>query len=79
MESQESLGLAQVTEDLKDASPSYRLAAAVAEFAEALRGSKAVKLAQVLKEATRAAADLKQPEDAVEFVDLVKRAAELRK
>ncbi|HLF95119.1 MAG TPA: von Willebrand factor type A domain-containing protein [Planctomycetota bacterium] len=79
VESQESLGRGQVLGGIKDATSSYRLAAAVAQFAEVLRGSKAIKLERVLEEASRASADLGRPEDAVEFVGLVKRAIELRK
>ncbi len=79
VESQESLGRGQVLGGVKDATSSYRLAAAVAQFAEVLRGSKAIKLERVLEEASRASADLGRPEDAVEFVGLVKRAIELRK
>jgi Ca-activated chloride channel family protein len=82
VESQESLGRAQVLGSVNAASPSYRLAATVAQFAEILRNgprAKAVTLEKVLEEASRASADLKHPEDAVEFMELVKRAAELKK
>ena len=82
VESQESLGRAQVLGSVNAASPSYRLAAAVAQFAEILRSgprAKSVTLERVLEEASRASADLGRPEDAVEFMDLVKRAAELKK
>jgi Ca-activated chloride channel family protein len=82
VESQESLGRGQVLDSADEASPSYRLAAAVAQFAEILREgprAKSVGLGRVLEEASRASADLGRPEDAVEFLDLVRRAAQRKK
>jgi Ca-activated chloride channel family protein len=82
IETQESIGRVQVLPTARDASPSYRLAAAVAQFAEILRESPhatGVTLAKVREQASEASADLDRPEDAVEFVELVKRAAALKK
>jgi Ca-activated chloride channel family protein len=82
VESQESLGLGQVLGSVGGASPSYRLAASVAQFAEILREgprAKAVTLRRVLEEASRASEELGRPEDAAEFTDLVRRAAGLKK
>jgi Ca-activated chloride channel family protein len=82
VESQESLGMGQVLGSAGDASPSYRLAASVAQFAEILREgprAKAVTLGRVLEEASRASEELGHPEDAVEFTQLVRRAAGLKK
>ena len=82
VENHESLGRDQVARDLASASASYRLAAVVAQFAEILKESphaKGIMFKQVLERAERAAADLRRPEDAVEFVELVRRASELAK
>jgi Ca-activated chloride channel family protein len=82
VEAHESLGRAQVKALAVNGSASWRMAATVAMFAEILRGSpraKGVAWASVLAEAERAARDLDQPEDAKEFVELVKKAAALRK
>jgi Ca-activated chloride channel family protein len=78
VESQESLGRAQVKALAADGSASWRMAATAAMFAEILRESpraKGVGWDRVLAEADRAARDLDRPEDAVEFVELVKKAA----
>jgi Ca-activated chloride channel family protein len=78
VESQESLGRAQVKALAADGSASWRMAATAAMFAEILRESpraKGVGWDRVLAEAERAARDLDRPEDAVEFVELVKKAA----
>ncbi len=82
VEAQESLGRAQVKALAVNGSASWRMAATVAMFAEILRESpraKGVTWDRVLAEAERAARDLDQPEDAREFVELVKKAAALKK
>ena len=61
---------------------SYRLAASVAQFAEMLRESPdaaRVGYAQILEQAGAATNDLDRPADAVEFIDLVRKAAALPK
>jgi Ca-activated chloride channel family protein len=82
VEAQESLGRAQVKALAVNGSASWRMAATVAMFAEILRESpraKGVSWDRVLAEAERAARDLDQPEDAREFVELVKKAAALKR
>jgi Ca-activated chloride channel family protein len=79
VEMQESLGREQVT---VVPSASWRLAAAVAQFAELLRESPhaaKVTYRSILERAESAAADLQRPSDVVEFLELVKRASELEK
>jgi Ca-activated chloride channel family protein len=81
-EQQESLSRGQVLDSAAKASASWRLASAVAQFAELLRGSPHaanVSLNGVLAQAVQAAADLDGPADALELVELVRKAAELRK
>jgi len=80
VESQESLGRAQVAGSVWSASPSYRLAAAVAQFAELLRGSphaKGISFRRILEQAEAAANDLRRPADAVELLGLLRRAESL--
>ncbi|MBI2931630.1 MAG: DUF3520 domain-containing protein [Planctomycetes bacterium] len=80
IEDQQSIGTLQVLPTLKDASPSYRLAAAVMQFAEVLRRSEAaqaVSLFDVLKQAELAAVEMDKPADAMEFVNLVNRTLEM--
>jgi Ca-activated chloride channel family protein len=80
VESEQSLGRGQVAVAAWSASPSYRLAAAVAQFAELLRGSphaKGISFRRVLEEAEAAANALKRPADAVELLALIRRAEEL--
>ncbi len=82
IELQESIGRENLLGSAREASASYRLAAAVAQFAEILRDSphaRNVKLSRVSEEAHAAANDLERPADAVEFVGLVKRADALRR
>jgi Ca-activated chloride channel family protein len=82
VETQESLGRGQVRANAGAASPSFRLAAAVAQFAEVLRESPhagGATLARVLAEAEPAVRDLDRPADAAEFLDLVRKAGALRK
>ncbi len=82
VEAQESLGRAQVKALAADGSASWRMAATAAMFAEILRESpraKEVSWDRVQAEAERAARDLDRPEDAVEFVELVKKAAALKR
>ena len=82
LETEETLNRLQVRKAARDASASYRLAASVAQFAEVLRGSPhatGVTTAQILEQAGAASNDLDRPADAVEFLDLVKRAAALSK
>jgi Ca-activated chloride channel family protein len=65
---------------LETASPSFRLAAAVAEYAEILRGSywaQESSLEDVLALARRANAELDEPSDVTEFIGLVSRAHQL--
>lgn len=82
VELQESTGRAQVLGAWTDASASWRLAAAVAAFGEILKGNpalKGVELGAVAEAAEKAVADLDRPEEAVEFLALVKKAAALRR
>jgi Ca-activated chloride channel family protein len=77
MEDQLSIGTPQVLGAAKDASPSWRLAVSVMQFAEILRGSERAKetpLDQVLEVGQPATLDLDKPADATEFVELVKKA-----
>jgi len=72
-------GSAALARRFADASPHFRLDAAVAEFAEILRGSywaKESRLADVLPVARRAARDLREGE-ADEFASLVEKATRL--
>jgi Ca-activated chloride channel family protein len=67
--------------DFDKASPSFKLAVAVAEYAEILRGSewsKVVKLTDVLQLAKDINSDLQQPEKVNEFVSLVNKAISLQ-
>jgi Ca-activated chloride channel family protein len=71
--------LAGLSREFEDASPRFRLDAAVAEFAEILRGSywaRESRLVDVLPVARSAARDLREDE-AAEFVVLVEKAARL--
>jgi Ca-activated chloride channel homolog len=82
VELQESTGRAQVKAAWTDASPQWRLAASVAAFGEILKGSPAVKgvtLDAVAETVEKAVKDLNRPEDAVEFLGLVKKAAALKR
>jgi len=82
LETEETLNRIQVRKTVREASASTRLAASVAQFAEILRGSPhaaGVTLVQVLEQAGAATADLDRPADAVEFLTLVRRAADLQK
>ena len=82
VELQESTGRAQVKAAWTEASPQWRLAASVAAFAEVLKGNplmKGVSLDAVAETVEKAVADLDRPEDAVEFLGLVKKAAALKK
>jgi Ca-activated chloride channel homolog len=82
VELQESTGRAQVKAAWTDASPQWRLAASVAAFGEILKGSPAVKgvtLDAVAETVEKAVKDLRLPDDAVEFLGLVKKAAALKK
>jgi Ca-activated chloride channel homolog len=81
VELQESTGRAQVKAAWTEASPGWRLAASVAAFGEVLKGNPAVKgvsLGAVAETVEKAVADLGHPEDAVEFLGLVKKAAALK-
>ncbi len=78
----ESLGRGQVKASARAASPSWRLAACVAQFAEVLRESphaRGIRLQDVLEEASRAAGEMDRPADAMEFVELVRKAIELKR
>ena len=82
VELQESTGRAQVVDAWPKATPQWRLAASVAAFAEILKGNPAMKgvsLDAVAETVEKAVADLGKPEDAVEFLALVKKAAALKK
>jgi len=81
IEDQQSISAAQVLPKLKDASPSFRLASAVMQFAEVLRGSpraKEVSLERVADEAKFAAREMDRQADADEFLELVKIARDLK-
>ena len=76
----EDFGSAELSRSFEDASPHFRLDAAVAEFAEILRGSywaKEGRLSDVLSVARSAARGLRE-DAATEFVPLVERAARLK-
>ncbi|HEX7898423.1 MAG TPA: von Willebrand factor type A domain-containing protein [Planctomycetota bacterium] len=82
VELQESTGRAQVKAAWTEASPQWRLAASVAAFAEILKGNPArrgVSLDAVAETVEQAVKELDRPEDAVEFLGLVKKAAALKK
>jgi Ca-activated chloride channel family protein len=82
VELQESTGRAQVVEAWPKTTPQWRLAASVAAFAEALKGNPAMKgvsLEAVAETVEKAVSDLGKPEEAVEFLALVKKAAALKK
>jgi len=82
IETHDSLGRAQVLDAAAKASASYRLAAAVAQFAEVLRENPRVKdvtCKKILEQARPAVADLDRPEDAVEFLRLLEKAGALGK
>jgi Ca-activated chloride channel homolog len=72
---------ADAVRSFKLASPSFRLAATVAEFAEVLRASywaRGRKMSDVLASAKACAADFDKRPDVAEFVALVAKAAELK-
>jgi Ca-activated chloride channel family protein len=78
----ESLSRGQVRASAKEASPSWRLAASVAQFAEVLRESplaRRVDLQRVADEASRAAGEMDRTAETLEFLGLVRKVAELRK
>ena len=82
VELQESTGRAQVKGAWTEASAAWRLAASVAAFGEVLRGNPAMKgvgFDAIAETVEKAVADLDRPEDAVEFLALVKKAAAIRK
>jgi Ca-activated chloride channel family protein len=73
---------ADLAADWKDASPGFRLASLVVEFAETLRGSShAGDLRQILRRAQRVVGELKnhpRATDIAEFTRLVETAVRLR-
>jgi Ca-activated chloride channel family protein len=82
VELQESTGRAQVKAAWTEATPQWRLAASVAAFAEILKGNPAlrgVSMDAVAETVEKAVKDLDRPEDAVEFLGLVKKAAALKR
>jgi Ca-activated chloride channel family protein len=79
-EIQQRIALGALHRRFEDAAPRFRLDAAVAEFAEILRGSywaKEGRLSDVLSVARSASAHLKD-ETSAEFVSLVEKAAALK-
>ena len=80
VEPMESISLGQVPDEPGLASPSFRLAASVMQFAEILRQSplaEGATLEAVMEVARQAVRDLDDPEDAREFLELVRQAAKL--
>ncbi len=82
VELQESTGRAQVKAAWTEATPQWRLAASVAAFGEVLRGHPAMKgvgFDAIAETVEKAVSDLGRPEDAVEFLSLVRKAAALQR
>jgi Ca-activated chloride channel family protein len=80
-EQERRVGLEDLASSWDEASPSFRLAALVAEFAEILRGSwwaKEGSLDEVFRRAQRVSADLPGNAQAAEFAALAGRAAGIR-
>ena len=82
IEPHESIAVADAAESATKASPSFRLAASVMQFAEILRESphvRGVKMGRVAEFARPAVDELDRPEAAVEFLMLAGAAARLGK
>lgn len=81
-ETVQDLRVAELVPDWKNASPGFRLASLVAEFAENLRGSSAADdLRKILRHAQQVAGEMSgwpRAADVAEFVRLVETAARLR-
>ena len=78
----QTFGRTQFGDSFDKTSPSFRLAAAVAEYAEILRNSywaQGSTLGNVLNLAQRVKQSLSDDKDVIEFVDLVSRASRLRR